>query len=325
MIKISNPTYDPNFKNLFGPNGLKIDEDGPRERLLSLLKQIYPNEIIDFVEYLETYNELANSKKNIFDISCKCKCYNDTGECIFDIEIQRILDDSYVKRTLMYATRLFHTNTIKEDSFTKFPQIRVLSFLCENLDDKKPSIIHHKIMIPNSKKVLSEAFLWTFVQLPKLLKEGTNQKWLQILSAGVPAKRQIQIDASEFTDGVYQSGLKLLEASRSRKQYQRLSNSSFDRMMVKASMDALNYYGQQDSYIESVNFTNHNLIQNVLNLAGRFPLKDIPTILSVDIEVVNFIVLTSLFWEQYLQKNYPTDDNLEEEIQNFFKFANFSE
>ena len=176
-----------------------------------------------------------------------------------------------------------------------------------------------------SKFIKSDCITFTFIQLPKIIEEGTNKKWLQILSAGATPKDLVLIDASKFNEEVYQSALKILESYSSDENYPKLQDCLIATSKFEAELNALYDEGRNQVLNEMTINMNHNLIKNVLNLAGRFPLEEIPKMLSVDIDVVNFIVSTALFWDQYLQKNYPTDDNLEEEIQNFFKFANFSE
>ena len=321
MIQIGNPTLEITFKDLFGPNGSKIGPFSPKERLLSFLQEIFPEDHVSKIEYLQS-TKAPNTPLTFFDIpiQSKCKCFNKKGDCIFDVEISRDPIFSFVQRTISYASYLLDSKFKQSASYSQIPQIRVLSLLYYIADVDEPSIYQGKIIDPESGEILDESLSWTFVQLPKILEEGTNKKWLQILSAGATPKELVSIDASKFNEGVHQSALTLLESYSSKENYPKLKDSFDAALNVERLTKSDFQRGKLETSYPMILLENRRIIQSVLNLAGQFPIKDIPEMLSIDTDVVYFIVLTYIFWKKYLKKQDQTDQTLEEEIKNFFNF-----
>ena len=303
IIQIGNPLLEISFNDLFGPNGPIIDNYGPKERLLSFLDEIYPEVNIKYVDFLELHI-------HSFSVICKYFVYGIKDPYYLAIYIYKL--PFFMEEPLLRAVHFLALHTEYNKQSRELPSIRILSIILHDFD---PAIFQY----------LSQAFSpnyiqLKFIQLPKIIEEGTNKKWLQILSAGATPKELVSIDASKFNEGVHQSALTLLESYSSKENYPKLKASFIAASNLEAELNARYDEGRNQVLNEMIIKMNHNLIQNVLNLAGRFPLKEIPTMLSVDIDVVNFIVSTALFWDQYLKKQYPTDENLEEEIQKFFGF-----
>ena len=303
IILIGNPMLDITFNDLFGPNGSIIDNYGPKERLLSFLQEIYPDDNINFVEFLEI---------PIYSFPVVCKYFVGQIKEPYYLAIQIYKLPYFMEEFLLKAANYLLRRPGNNLQSNELPNTRILSILLYEIDS---TIFQY----------LSQAFSpnyiqLKFIQLPKIIEEGTNKKWLQILSAGATPKDLVLIDASKFNEEVYQSALKILESYSSDENYPKLQDCLIATSKFEAELNALYDEGRNQVLNEMKIKMNHNLIRNVLNLAGRFPIEKISEMLTVDITVVNFIVLTHLFWDQYLKKQHPTDQNLEEEIEKFFGF-----
>ena len=164
----------------------------------------------------------------------------------------------------------------------------------------------------SSQEYSSDRIQFEFIQLPKILKEGTDKKWLQILSAGATLKDLVQIDASKFNKDVYQSGLEILESYTSEKNYPKLQESSNAAARMVADFN-YRYNAGRNFALNKIKISeNSKLNEQVLHLVGRYPIETIAKYLQYDIQLVNFIVSTALLFEKYED---PTDQNIEEEFQ----------
>lgn len=210
IITIGNPTYDLTFKDLLGPKGAVVDGIDGKGRLISFINSVYDDDITD-IEYIDITSEHPYTKKMVFDIACKC--YDKDHKNIYDIEIQRGMQADFIDRTVMYGARLLSDN-LESRSYWAQPHVRVLSLLNHVLDKEKPGIFHGKIIDPEAREVLRDVISWTYVQLPILRQNGTDNRWLWLMSQGATMEQYIDLDASESAseDPVYNSGVRLLES-----------------------------------------------------------------------------------------------------------------
>ena len=116
-----------------------------------------------------------------------CNCFDNKGNIIFCFAIQIYKLPTFIPTIFLHSAQLL-TEAIKQTD--EIPKVRILLILSHDCDSS---------LLESVTETLSSDFLTvTFKQLPKILQEGTNQKWLQILSTGATPKDLVQIDASKF-------------------------------------------------------------------------------------------------------------------------------
>ena len=96
IIQIGNPTMKITFNDLFGQNGPTIDSYGPKERLISFLQETFPEDNINFIEYMESFLPYFQM----------CKCYDDKGKIIFCVafQIYTVISFQVISLTLIIFT-----------------------------------------------------------------------------------------------------------------------------------------------------------------------------------------------------------------------------
>ena len=319
VIEIGNPLYDSTFNDLFGPDGSVFEFYGGKERFLSFIQDLFPSDQIYFIEYIFLSKEDPDA--DLFDLACRC--YDKNGNFIYDVEVQRHQFPSFIKESIFNPSGLLHH--MKQTCATYDSQhikVRIISFYFHNIDKNKPGLFQVK-KIKQYKNLLTDHNTWTFIQLPKLLEEGTDIKWLQILSAGAINKKLVSIDSSKFNGDAYKSGLKLLESYNESEKYKKLKAPSFYSDMVKD--DLLEAYN--DGYLDGITLGTIDLNRFFLGVFFDLfeegtPLQEISNDLTVDTNLINVIISIGQFWDYFSHLNIsePTDKIIEEEIRKFFNF-----
>ena len=321
---IANPTYDLTFKDLFGPNGMVIDGIGGKERMISFLNDIYTDEHIFDIEYMDITSETPLTKKIIFDILCKC--YNFEGVNIYDVEIQRKRYPDFVNRTVLYGARLLSDNSEAGESYSDLPQVRILSLLNYVFDSSKPGIFQGQIIDPKSGEQLSKLISWTYIQLPILFKEGTDNKWLQILSAGSVKGEFVQINPTEFNDNVYKSGISLLNSYTTPLKSQQLKSESRaisddkrrESSIRREALEEGREEGREEGEQIGINRNRANLILN-LKVKNTYSNEQISELLDIHIDLVNLVIAIADLSQSYL--DYCNENYLEPDYGTFLEEA----
>ena len=329
IIKIANPNYWNTFKDLFGANGSEFGRFRGKERLLSFLQELFPNDNIQYVEYINRLSEVPGIETTTFDVTFNpcdgdilCKCFDENATFIFDVGVQKRSDAHHCKRAVSHAGNLLIFHIEDDTSSIQRPKVRIVSLNLKNLDKSKPSIFDAKITEPTTKEVLT-SIIWTYIQLPKLRNEGTNNKWLQILSVGAINKRFVEIDSSKFSGNQYKSALSLLESYRDPEKQKILKAEDFAYFKWKSILYDFYCQGKEKGAFESQLNINRNMINSIVNCMknGRKP-KEISKRLKISDDVVNFVISIIQFWDYFsqLENSEINDEIFEEEIRKFFNF-----
>ena len=316
IIEIANPTYDLTFKALFSHDGPVAERCGPRERLLSFIQELFPKDQITYIDYIETINS-NKFKTIIFDVACKC--FDTNGNFVYDVEIQRSLTSDFPGRILFYAATLLYTETkkiyevkgksIKDDSYKLLPKVRVISILTKNINEKEQAIFNVNFMSENTHTIMSDQITLTYIQLPKIFKEGTNSSWLQILSSGVINSSKISINKTQFTKTAYISALDLLEKYTKDKEYEALLKAISEEIQESISENSIVEKVRSDTeekyFIAYQIEKNHTELYNIVSCIrdDHHSIEATARRLFLPVAYVDFIASISCFYFDYCQSN----------------------
>lgn len=319
---IANPIYDLTFKDLFGPQGEVVNQLGPKERLISFLNSIYPEDKISDIQYINTINE-----QNI-DIACKCFDSNDKYIC--DIMIKRSKHKDLYDRTIMNASQLFIGHTKQGVPYNEQLRSRVLSILNFIVDENRPEIFNTYMTIEQTNQITSDIISCTYIQLPIIQKKGTDNQWLQILSTGINGDlfNQLNVDENSL-DPACLSGIQLLQSyfsENKKEQLQFAQLSDFHEQAQEASN--MSYAKQEgvDEYREQTKMIlNKNIILQILNanLNGKNP-DEIAEFLLIPKQLVTMVIDVSKLAHNYIQycnenDHVPDYETFSKDAQNILK------
>ena len=315
---IANPMYDLTFHALFGPEGEVVNEIGGKERLISFLNSIYTQETISFVDYIEIETNSQDNKLIQFDIMCKC--YNSTGNNLYDVTIQRRIDKESFDDSYLSSAQLLRYKAKQNIGIYEIPQIRVLSILPFLLDSSQPGILEGQIVYSTTKKLVNNDILWTQIQLPKLLEEGTNNQWLQLLAKGIDLNQPfLQIENTNSDSDAFDSGISILNSytmGKKRKKVSEEAHEIFTKQMVAA------YHRKQiidELDIRSQNQRNDALISVILHfkLNQGYSSEGISNLFNIPLNYVNFVFDIAELSQNYL--NYCTEKGCDPQYSEFFE------
>ena len=188
-VTMNDARYDTTFKVLFGQN---------EKRVASLLNSILrpePKEQITTLKFLDPNRVAIKDRTIIFDVSIQCECETLSGHR-YIVEMQKAHVRGYSNRWIYYGSRElvdmgqilsqnmkapegededrknhtlrgFYKNLVPVKVVTIFDFEPPHSELC-NKDDV---VVHWNICEERSKNVASKLLSWTFVILPRFLKE----------------------------------------------------------------------------------------------------------------------------------------------------------
>ena len=301
IIQIGNPTLGVTFNDLFGPNGSVIDNFGPKERYVSFLQEIYPEDKITYIEYIDL---------QLDDHFLVCKCFDDKGHFISYVILYRNKLKFFNGRSLLNTADFIINQYEKDKTCNETPKVYILSIIFRDVDLSYVPIYQDSY----------DSINFTFIEIPKILEEGTNSKWLQILCTGATKTDLVLIDGSKFQGEVYQSGLKLLESYALDKNYRKVQVSSNDELEYEEYNNKKYEKGRQMVITKGMIQINCNRINQVLYLAARFPIEKIPEMIELDTDLVNFIISTALFLDN-LKAQDLSDKTLEEYMKNFINIT----
>lgn len=329
QIVIANPTYDLTFKDLFGPQGEVVNQLGPKERLISFLNSIYPEDKISDIQYINTINEQNMREKTIFDIACRC--FDSNEKYICDIEIQRSKNKDFYDRTVLYASQSFIGDTKQCVPYNEQPRSRVLSILNFIIDENRPEIFNAYMTIEQTNQIISDIISCTCIQLPIIQKKGTANQWLQILSTGTNDDlfNQLNVDENSL-DPACLSGLQLLKSYSSDNKKEQLKYAQLSYFHEQAQEASNMSYAKQegvDEYREQAKMIlNKNNVLLILNAYsnGKNP-DEIAEFLLIPKQIVTMVLYVSKLAHNYIQlcnENEDVDPDYEtfsKEAQNILK------
>ena len=315
MINIRNPTHDEIFKELFGPYGTPVNDVTSKDRLISLLNQIYGPGFVTDIEYRDTCSDKMYSITFEYDVRFFCK----EVKIHFDLEMQRKpkSNEDYYGRAELYGSRILQDNTEKGDGYANIPTVRVLSILGFNIDDTLDPIFHAQQMETSSHKPLSEHLLYTYVQLPLIHKHGTNSQWLQLLAEGAGQKKVMTINKEQYSgDKILESSIILLKAC--------LKPSALHALQQANYSYGKNQKLAKDS-IDQIFSSNKRMIHTILKLKiqGNDSDEVIATSLGLDLNTVHLVIAIAELTQSY--NNFcqekgkePNENEFMEEAKNHF-------
>lgn len=312
---IANPTFDLTFKDLFGSNGSLVNDLGPKDRLISFLNSIYPDDHITYIEYINTINEQISRKKNIFDVACKC--FDSKQKNVYDIEIQTQKYKAFYDRSIVYTNQLFCNNTIEGASYSNQPHARVLSILNFVIDEEQPAIFNAHMSIDNTGEKISDLISLTYIQLPILLETGTDNQWLKILSSGANNSEfnDVEIDGANLDDAI-KSGLTLLRSYTQDGKKEKIimaKQAYFNDLALEASEKEANL---ENTFL----ILNQNNTKIILNAYRKGHNADqIADFMLIPVELVSLVIDIADLAECYL--NYCSKNLKDPDYETFSKEA----
>ena len=313
---IANPIYDLTFNALFGPNSEVVDGIGGKERLVSFLNQIYPQNKITYVEYIEIQEKSPYYESFQFDIMCKC--YDSLGFNPYDVSIQRrtnkdSFDDSYLSSAQFLRYKAKYIPGMYE-----MPQIRILSILNFLLDSSQPAIFCTQIVSSTTTKSVNNDILWTHIQLPKLVEEGTNNQWLQLLIKGLDFQPFFKFENSNPCSDSFKSGISLLNSYTSGPKGEQVTEEAHQIFTQQVLIATLQKQYKDEIEIKIQNKENRMFINSIIHfiIDKKFSSEKISNILDVPIEFVNFIFDIYELSKNYF--NYCTEKGCDPNYSDFF-------
>ena len=211
----------------------------------------------------------------------------------------------------MYAAQLLHNNAKNVERFYEFPQIRVLGILNFVLDSSQPGIYNVQMFDSSSTKLLNQDILWTYIQLPKLIEEGTNNnnKWLQLLSTGVNKDIFVHFENTQSFNDNFNSGISLLNSYIHTIKHEKMleeSKAFFEEQVVQALKKELIEKMEINCQVER----NKMYVNGVLNLKQKegFSNEKISEILNISLDFVNFVMVIVDLSHKYLDFCAENDD-----------------
>ena len=337
VIMIGNPIYGPTFNAIFSVNSPTINQISGKDRLLSFLQEMFPDDEISLIEYIDTTNQNIRDK---FIFYVACKCFDQNGNIMYDVEIQRIFSSTYSGKTLYASLLLSNEKELieyqpkqgegkdKDHSVKTLPKIRILSILNKNLDGDKPAIFHTHLKTPTTQTVLIDDIALTYIQLPKILHEGTKSSWLKILSSGVNPNYLVACDKSEINGEEELSAFEILQTFTIEKNYKQLEQAFTDELLVALQQKAI-FEMAKITYDETVKEIveetfakdqidrNKDRVVSIIHMLPKYPIEEISINSQCPIEFVNFVASVASFWYEYCNSN-DEDDNFLKKVQQFF-------
>lgn len=202
------PTHDLTFKKVF-----TTDEN--RELLINFINSILAeggDKQISKIEHLHIEDTPLNEDENkqiILDIYCR----DELGEH-FIVEMQKIVNSSYLKRSVYYGARKFGSQLEKGEGYNDLKKVYVISVLDQNIFKHDEYLSVFKIMNSEDTDEKRLDYIdWYYLELPKAeesLKDVKDSKhknlksWVDFFNHA-SEHDSIPADASETIKKAYQS------------------------------------------------------------------------------------------------------------------------
>ena len=310
--KIANPMYNLTFKALFCPKGPIANFYGPKERLLSFIQEIFPQDKIAYIEYIE---KCDRSRFKIISFDVECQCFDEKGNFVNNVHITR---SEYIEAIITN-----YDEYIKDESYKSFlPKDRILSLLNKNINEKEQAIFNVNFISKNAQTDIDDNLTLAYIQLPKIIEEGINSSWLKILSAGATKSHLISIDKTQFIKDAHISALVLLEAYTKDEKYKELLKEKRAVFWETISENSIYEKAREEAKQESRTAfqieTNHDRVCSIINLIQNDDLsfERIAKIFDIPVEYVDFIVATACFYYDYCQSKAKGKKQFLKQLQN---------
>jgi len=178
-MKFLDPTNDYAFKQIF-------ENEAKKDILINFLNSILQYEGEETITDVTLLNprqapHIAGAKETILDVRC-----HDQSGAEYIVEMQVVNQKAFDKRVLYYASKAYSQQLSSSKQYDQLNPIIFLGILNFSFTENAHYLSTHQIYDIETKEHLLKDFQFTFVELPKFLKQEKDlqtvaDKWIYFL------------------------------------------------------------------------------------------------------------------------------------------------